>query len=286
MSNNDYSRIFGFYNFAYSKDGASLNRKIHAMARGYATKRLVEIEPNWHSLTVRFDDSISTEVLRKPVTEEGACRIEFDYRPTSVVLVGPNVGNVDLTKEIFTFIPEPLFVLMRMCNVTEGGYHVLYNPKHVIELLDGKTIIKFENCTSGVVRNVKNDEFDVEDFDERDQVHFTRASLMEGFKVQDCRGQPVDVDYFPLLREDGTQIATVEDLFEDQRRANEAWKADRPRREAEEAVRRAAEEAEKAAAYAALSPEEKERHDARQKSFAAQAEIARALLKVLPGPGA
>lgn len=288
----DYSRSWSFNTFFCSKEGHSLVRKIHAMARGLVTEKLAKIDSNWHSLRVEFDGYVKNDALDKPVTDEGACNVEFDYRPKLVLLVGPNVGNVDLTEEAFDLLPEPLLVLMRTCDVLKHWFHTLYNPKHVIELIDGKTIINFENCTSGVVRNVRNnDAFDVESLPgeitlvERDQVHFTRASLLAGFEAEGHCGQPVDVNYFPLLPQHGIAINNVDDLREADRISREKWEADRPRREAEAAARRAAEEAEKAAAYAALSPEEKEKHDARQRRFKAQAELTRTLLQVLPGPG-
>lgn len=291
----NHSRFSSFENFAFSREGNALRRYVNTIARRAMGSSLAELDPNWHSVSFQFDDAHDPQrkLFERSLTDKDACRVEFDYRPSRVILVGPKVGNMLLTcEQVFGMVPEPLVALMRMGAVLRLCFRKLHNPRHVIELIDGRTVIEFENCTSGVVRNVRpseGDAFDVEgidqiELDERDQVHFTRASLMEGFKVEGLLGQPVDVDYFPLLAADGTPINSVEELIERRRREREAWEADAHRREAEAAARQAAKKQAEAEAYAALSPEEKAKVDARKARLAVQAGIARSLARFLPHP--
>lgn len=282
----NFERSWAFNRFACNDDGNSIRRRIHAMARHYAAGHMAKLDANWHSIEFEFSQEgmYRGEILELPLSDEGACRVEFDYRPARVVLVGPNVGHVTLTDEVFRFIPEPLVMLMRACDVLQEWFHTLHNPKHHIELVDGKTVIKFENCASGVVRNVRGveEEFDIEPLQPNfglstDQRHFTRASLMEGFRIDGYVGQPVDVDYFPRLSRDGQLLKTPEEYIEHGRIAREKFDAER----AAERVRR---EAEAAAAEAALTPEQRAERDARNEKLRAEGRLLRRLLKVTPGP--
>lgn len=274
----DYTRSQSFEVFACLNDGNSLRRRIHAMARHYVSSHAAKIDANWHSVEIRFDSLYvaNRERLELPIADKNACRVEFDYRPSSVTLIGPKVGHVSLTEEIFRMIPEPLVALMRMCDVLRPWNHTLCNPKHVIELIEGKTLVHFENCVGGVVRNVRGDSFDVEglvhdDLGE-DQRHYTRERLLEEFKDDGLNCQAVDVDYLPFLPQDGMPLNTVEDVREHARVQREKYEAERPQREAEAAARAAAKEA-------ALPPEVRARRDAFRARLAAQAGLVR---KVLP----
>ncbi|MDD2786168.1 MAG: hypothetical protein PHS79_04755 [Patescibacteria group bacterium] len=285
MSHSD-SRYLSFHHFDCSKNGWALSRRINAMARHYMTGYAEKIDANWLEVIIEFKESYTHEMIEKPFVDPDSCRVTIDYRPTRIQVVGPNVGHHVLpVGEIFAVIPEPLLVFMCACSLLNRGHHVLRNPKHRIELIDGKTIIEFENCTAGVVRNVVNDdEFDVEDLagqiklDPSDQKHFTRATLQAGFKIEGLYGQPVCVDYFPLLPSNGIAINNADDVRESHRIDAARWEAERPQREAARA-------AEEAAAEAALTPEQRARRDAFRRRMAAQAEIIKTLMPVLPKLG-
>jgi len=206
-TNRDRSRYFS--RFAFSRDGLSLNRRIHAIARHHAGLHASSIDPNWHSVNIQFDYADAQGFLDLNTSAKDECRLTFDYRPTLVELVGPKVGHVDLTASAFKVIPEPICMLMRTCGEIGGRYsmlavHTLHNPEHAIELIDGKTVIVFENCAAGIVRNVRGDIFDIEDLRgliplHETQMHYTRQTLMRDLKVDGMCGQACDVDYRPFL---------------------------------------------------------------------------------------
>ncbi len=248
---------------------------------------VAKLDPNWHEVSIQFSGlhDPQRKLVERPLTDKDACLVEFDYRPAQVILVGPKVGHMLLTEEIFGMIPEPLLALMRMCDVFKPWTHSLKNKAHVIELIEGRTVIQFENCVSGVVRNVRGDEFDVEHFESNfgpspcdgKIEHYTRARLLEELEMDDCRCQAVDVRYLPYLPHDGRLMDTVEAVREANRIAREAW-------EAREPARRARRDVEKATRRAALSPEERVEEDAYCERLKAQAEVAHALLPHLPKP--
>lgn len=257
------------------------------MACHHISGHVAKLDPNWHSVSIRFNDlhSPQRKLVERPLTDKDACLAEFDYRPAQVILVGPKVGHVLLTEEIFWMIPEPLLALMRMCDVFKPWTHSLKNKGHVIELIEGRTIIQFENCVSGVVRNVRGDEFDVEHFESNlgpspcdgKVEHYTRARLVEELKMDDCRCQAVDVRYLPYLPHNGRPMDTVEAVREANRVAREEW-------EAEEPARRAQRDALIAARRAGLSQEKRAEEEAYRERLKAQAEVAHALLPHLPKP--
>lgn len=277
-----HSRFSSFSSFGCSNDGEAFRRRIHAMARHHVSGHAAKIDPNWHSVDICFDHHERVDHDDADASLTDACRVEFGYRPTSVTLVGPKVGEVSLTNEIFRIIPEPLVMLMRTCDVLQDWHHTLSNPRHVIELVDGKTVIRFENCVSGVVRNVRGDSFDVESLGledrlDEDQKHYTRERLLREFKIDAYRGEAVDVSYFPFLPKEGMTLNTVEEYREMCRIQHERYETERPQREAEVAARRAAEEA-------VWTPEQRARHERLRQRAAAQAGIIRGLLPVLPQP--
>lgn len=281
--NQDRYRAFEY--FACDTNGNSLRRRIHAMARHYVSSHVAKLDPNWHSVEISFDDMHrpSSELIERPLTDKDACRVEFDYRPSEFVLVGPKVGHVNLMEQAFQMIPEPLFMLMRACDVMKAWFHTLYNPKHVIELVDGKTVIDFENCEHGVVRNVNGEKFDVEYFGctpsgEKQLVeHYTLKRLLREMQMDEMRCQAVGVDYFPFLPFEGMSRNTVEEY-------NEYTRIACARHQAKREAERAQQEAEEAAAYAALSPEERATVDARRAEMAAQAQLVHGLMPLLPHP--
>ncbi len=254
------------------------------MARHYISGPAAKMDPNWLSVEICFDKPENGFIGRQ-IADKDACHAEIDYRPSRVILVGPKVGHVLLTEEIFGMIPEPLLILMRTCHMLGATRFALDNPKHEIELIDGKTVIQFENCLSGVVRNVNGDEFDVEHFEsdfgsspcDGEIVHYTRKQLLEEMKMDGYNCQAVDFRYLPYLSEDGKPMNTVEDVREANRIARGEWEAGEPARQAQR-------EAEEAARYAALSPEERAEEDAFRDRMKAQAAIVHALLPHLPQP--
>lgn len=279
---NNIDRSSDFDSFACSREGQALQQHVFGVAARHLAKSVAELDPNWHSVRFCFSSVclLRRELTERPLTDKDACRLELDYRPTQVVLVGPRVGHMLLTEEVFGMVPEPILALMCSFDFFGSHFHTVRNPKHVIELVDGKTIIEFENCTKGVVRNVRNDDaFDVEtlpgeiDLDD-DQTSFTRASLKEQFKIEACHGQAVDVDYFPLLGESGP-IRNVDEFREAHRIAQEKW-------ETEYAVYEAARERARAEDYAALSLEEKKEYDQTEARLEAQLDIVNDVLPLLP----
>ncbi len=252
---------YAFERFAYGLNGSSFIQRLHAMARHYISGHVAKIDPNWHRVEIEFEGKCR-RLEERSQTELEACRVEFCYRPSSVVLVGPKVGHVLLIDRIFEMIPGPLLALVRMSDVIRHTQHTLYNPKHNIELIDGKTIIGFEICTDGVVRNVRGDEFDVEgmgcggagDFCPGDFMHYTRSRLLEELKSKEEHGQACDIDYLPYLPYDGRTFNTAEEVVEARQQAR-TKQLEELRAEQEQQRR------EEAAAYEALSPEKKAAHD-------------------------
>jgi len=288
-----HSRFSAFDDFACSRNGNSLNRRIHAMARHYASSHVAKIDPNWHSIEIHFSNphGPSSELYKRPLTDKDACHVEFDYRPSEFVLVGPAVGHVNLMERIFQVIPESLFILMRTFDVMKTWFHTLYNPKHVIELIDGKTIIVFENCEQGVVRNVNGNEFDIEylgmtpSAEKRRVVkHYTRERLLQEMTRESSLGpldkhfgEPVGVDYFPFLPLEGMTRNTVDEY-------NETHYAMVKKFEAKQAQREAEQKAQEATRRANLTDEERRAEDEETEAARAQGQIVRALLPLLPTP--
>lgn len=287
----DLDRFRAFEDFACSRNGNSLRRRVHAMARHYASSHAAKLDPNWHSIAVRFNEYyIQQQLTHRSVTDKDACRVVFDYRPSRFVLECPKLGHVDLTEEAFQVIPESLFILMRVHDLFKEWPHTLYNPKHEVELIEGRTLVHFENCMTGVVRNVSGEEFDVEFFTgnfgcpsscDGEIEHYTLERLKQEFEIDGMCCQAVDVGYLPFVTSDGRKLETADDVREEDRRQSEIAERERAEEEAKAA------EAE-AARRAALSPEERQREDEEReeerKRIEAQAALANRLLPLLPGP--
>lgn len=218
-----HSRWVSFEAFVCGREGSALYHRIHAMARHHLNRHAVKIDPNWRRAEIIFDQNQyypGEKMSKLPLTDIGACRAELDYRPTSVLMSGPKSGNVELSAEIFGMIPESLIAFMRLFDIFKPWPHVLYNPRHQIELIDGKTVIEFENGEEGVVRNVRGDEFDVEIFDsvfgtppnDGAVMHYTRDQLMAEMAMDAFECQAVGVDYLPYVGTNGVRLETAEDV--------------------------------------------------------------------------
>lgn len=220
-----------FEGFADSDEGRALSRRIDAMVMRHFRPHASKLDPNWQCLKIRFADFVDLQ-RRLPLEDTDACKVEFDYRPKWAILIGPKVGNMPLTTEVFGMVPEPLLALMRMSDALHRKpvSHLLWNPKHNIELIDGKTVVRFENCVQGVVRNVRGDEFDVEIFDgsfgspptDGEVEHYTRERLMAEIDMEVFQCQAVGIDYLPYTSENGTRLETAEEVRAANQRAEEA----------------------------------------------------------------
>jgi hypothetical protein len=232
----DNKRFWVFEGFACGRDGNELSRRVAEMALARATEKLQAIDPNWSGLDITFGGDMGyASCIDFPLEHADACRLNFDYRPKSVILKGPKQGHVDVTAKIFTIIPEPLVALMHTLDQFKPWFRNLYNPKHEIELIEGRTIVKFENCMRGVVRCVRGEEFYVELFEygarfDGDVKHYSLEQLKAEINQGGDHGQAVDVDYFPCLRDDGTRINDLEEL-------RERWKVVAERERVEQEVK-------------------------------------------------
>ncbi len=225
-------RYSTFHSFALGRNGSSIRHRIHAMARHYASSYMAKIDPNWHSIEIYFNDPYSacSNLIQGSTTSEDECLVELDYRPSKFVLVGPQVGNANITEQVFQAIPEPLVMLIRALDVIRAqDFHELRNPKHAIELIDGKTIIEFEGDVIGVVRNINGEKFDVEYIGPTvaigQVVHYTVSKLHQEIGANShAYGTAVDVDYLPHLPRKGKSQNTAEEINAFVREnANEDW---------------------------------------------------------------
>ena len=279
--NTNDERFSTFYDFAKGPMG----KEFWGRSLTHLRRRLAEfastVDANWHSVEIAFPgcNEAWKTFFDRPSDDKDARRLEFNYQP-KVTLVGPKVGHMSITDKIFDIVPEPLIAFLCMQDLLGHQNLDVSNPDHVVEIIEGRTVVIFENCVTGVVRNVQGDTFDVEGFAlegveqlDEDQSHFTRAKFFAELEMEEPWGQATAVRYLPYLPEDGMLMDTVEAVREVRRLQAEKWQAEydaqAPQREAEEARRRE----EEAAAYAALPDDERAEVDARRAAAEAQASI-------------
>ncbi len=134
------------------------------MLRHFLGQHAKAIEPNWYQIVVEFgEDENDLDFLKRGIDEQDACRVSFDYRPTAVTLIGPKHGHTDWTRIALQLAPEQLFMLVCLSQRLFGDTrHVLCNPKHHLELIEGKTLLRIKDGSEHVVCHAMDEYFDTE----------------------------------------------------------------------------------------------------------------------------
>ena len=118
-----------------------------------------KIDPNWATVIIEFYDRIFDR-------DKDLAGL-FNYRystPKSVILNGPKRGDVPLRYKLHEAISCELLAKIRdvLVRTNEKRFEI-FNPNHQVEILNGQTVILFENCEYGIVQNytTPNGSFDV-----------------------------------------------------------------------------------------------------------------------------
>lgn len=116
------------------------------------------IDPNWLSFSIEL----------QPIEKAKGSGFPLDFTPTAASLNGPLRGDVDLLQHEDLQRPDlqQLLALRWVNDAMCGGQrgescnHIkLYNDRHRIELIPGRTYICYEHWESGVVHSSNGDRF-------------------------------------------------------------------------------------------------------------------------------
>lgn len=134
-------------------------RKIVLRPLGQYLRR---IDSNWYFAEITF-----TEPTKRRVRGPDNRVLSKTFQPVCAHFNGPRYGSVEIPVDaIQALLSEPLMVMLRTC----ADYHDFHcgnairfwNPRYRLELINGRTLIHFENCDLGRVENFNHKTRDFE----------------------------------------------------------------------------------------------------------------------------
>jgi hypothetical protein len=167
------------YFFPYSRAIHCIAIRTEEILKAALMRIAKEIDPNWLKLEVAFSE-VDDRAYELAI-EQG--RLEISFSPNRAVLNGPLSGNVDLLTHERMQDPDVKTLLMLYSTRKPKGF-TLYNERHRIELIPGRTEVGYEHCESGVVYSVESEDrftvFITEDHSRRlreDRLETLRSNL-------------------------------------------------------------------------------------------------------------
>lgn len=138
------------YFYPYSRALECIEQRVEQVLKASLMRIAKEVDSNWLKLELSFP--AVDERAREFMFQQG--RIELDFQPTVAVLNGPQHGDFDLLSHE-RMQDRDIRTLLMLYGATKPPGFTLYNERHRIELIPGRTEVAYEHCEVGVVYSVE-----------------------------------------------------------------------------------------------------------------------------------
>lgn len=140
------------YLYPYGRALDSIEQRVEQVLKASLMRIAKEVDGNWLKLELSF--LTGEKRTREAALQQG--RIELDFKPTSAVLNGPRYGDFSLLAHERMQDPD-IRTLLMLYSATKSADFTLYNERHRIELIPGRTQLVYEICEVGVVYSVETE---------------------------------------------------------------------------------------------------------------------------------